>query len=127
MAGRRSPVRAPSAAAVAAELAASAELALADLERRCAAAMTPTRRAAAFRIRLALSRLCATAVELDRGELLVLGSMGQRRPNPLLKVEADLRREITAALQDLCYRVEQAATLERVNAVTREPDTGAGS
>ena len=57
--------------------------------------------------------------QLAVDELLVAGSMGQRRPHPLLKTEQELRKEISEGLKELTFRVEQEALLLQANALTR--------
>ena len=103
---------------------AAAEAALADLERRYQDTITPVDAAVLARVRDALGRLSACHLELHTDALVVPGSMGQRRPHPLLKVEADLRREIATVLRDIGFRIEQGARLDRLNRITRERTTG---
>jgi hypothetical protein len=71
------------------------------------------------RIRLAAGRLLQCAEELASAELLVPGSTGQLRPHPLLKVEQDLRREITDSLRKLCFVAPNRAFVDRQKALTR--------
>jgi hypothetical protein len=100
-------------------LVAAAEAAVADLERRLPAGMGPGELVEAARIREATYRLCECAAELAREELMVRGSTGQRRSHPLLKVEQDLRKEISEGVQKLTFRVEQRAMFERLQAAHR--------
>ncbi|HMH46422.1 MAG TPA: hypothetical protein VK538_01795 [Solirubrobacteraceae bacterium] len=95
-------------------LAASAEVAVAEIERLQALGMGPIERVQAARIRAAAGRLRECTAELAKGELLVSGSMGQRRPHPLLKVEQELRREIDEGIRQLAFRAEQRAMLARI-------------
>jgi hypothetical protein len=90
-------------------LVAAAEAALADLERRLPLGMGPLERVEASRIREACRRLLECAGQLETDELMVRGSTGQRRAHPLLKVEQDLRREISDSLTKLTFRAEQRA------------------
>jgi hypothetical protein len=101
------------AAAGAASLVSATEAALADLEQRLPLGMGPLEQVGAARIRAAAARLreCAAALETD--ELMVRGSTGQRRAHPLLKVEQELRREISDSLAKLTFRVEQRAIYMR--------------
>src|SRR5438270_398753 len=85
-------------AAAATALAAAAEAALVDLEERLPLGMGPLERTLAARLRAAIARLLECAVELEFADLMVPGSMGQRRAHPLLKTEQDLRREISDGL-----------------------------
>jgi len=71
------------------------------------------------RIRLAAGRLLQCAEELAAAELLVPGSTGQLRPHPLLKVEQDLRREITDSLRKLCFVAPNRAFVDRQKALAR--------
>jgi len=50
---------------------------------------------------LARDRLRAVTEALDAAELVTEGSTGQRRPNPLLTLEAALRREVASTLASL--------------------------
>jgi hypothetical protein len=76
-------------------------------------------RAEQERIRLAAGRLLQCAKELAAAELLVPGSTGQLRPHPLLKVEQDLRREITDSLRKLCFVAPNRAFVDRQKALHR--------
>jgi hypothetical protein len=108
-------------------LAQAAEAAVSDLERRLPTGMGPGERVEAARIRAAAQRLVQCVEQLAREELMVPGSTGQRRPHPLLKIEQELRREISDSLQKLNFRVEQRALLERLNAHHRRSrGTGGG-
>lgn len=98
-------------------LAVAAEAALADLERRLPLGMGPVEQVEAARIREAVARLRECAAKLATDELMVIGSTGQRRSHPLLKVEQDLRREISDGVQKLSYRAEQRAQFERLTAL----------
>ena len=96
---------------------------MADLERRLPTGMEPLQRALAARIRHAAAQLLACADQLAADELMVIGSTGQRRPHPLLKTEADLRREISDGLKELTFRAEQAAMFRSAQLLTREQPT----
>ena len=48
---------------------------------------------------------------------MIRGSTGQRRPHPLLKTLAELRREISDGLKELTFRAEQRAIYERAKAL----------
>lgn len=104
---------------VAAAFAAAAEAALVELETRFPLGMGPVERALGARLRAAIGSLLECAVELEYDELMVLGSTGQRRAHPLLKIEQDLRREISDGLEKLLFRVEQRASFERLTALHR--------
>jgi hypothetical protein len=98
-----------SAAGSGVALVVAAEAALADLERRLPLGMGPLEQVEASRIRKACQRLLECAGQLETDELMVRGSTGQRRAHPLLKVEQDLRREISDNLAKLSFRAEQRA------------------
>ena len=106
-------------AAGARTLVAAAEQTLNDLV-RSTGGLTALELAEAERIRQACRRLLQCAEELAGNELVVAGSMKQARPHPLLKVEQDLRREITDALRKLCWYASNRAMSDRINASTRE-------
>ncbi len=103
-------------AGAAAEFAGAAEAAIADLEQRIPEGMGPLERAQAARIRDALRRLGECVAKLSEDELVVRGSMGQQRAHPLLKVEHDLRHEVTKELKELVFRAEQRGMYERSKA-----------
>jgi hypothetical protein len=73
------------------------------------------------RIRQACERLGQAAARLAAEDVVVAGSMGQLRPHPLLKVEQDLRREITDALRKLDQCAENRVLFEQARALTRRP------
>jgi hypothetical protein len=100
-------------------LAASAEAAVADLERQFATGLNALERAQADRVRAALARLLECARGLASGGLMIPGSMGQQRPHPLLKTEQELRREIIDGLQTLVFAAEQRAAFEQARDLTR--------
>ena len=102
-------------------LVAAVERTLKDLI-RSTGGLTPLELAEAERIRHACRRLLQCAEELAGSEFVVAGSMKQARPHPLLKVEQDLRREITDALRKLCWFAGNRAACDRINAMTREPE-----
>jgi hypothetical protein len=114
--GRRT--RSPERAA-AVMFAAEAEAAIGDLERRLPAGMGALERALAARLRSALEQLRACAAQIGEDGLMVVGSMGQQRAHPLLKLSADLRREIADGLKELTFRAEQGAMVERMNEASR--------
>jgi terminase small subunit-like protein len=110
----------PEACAAASAFAANAEAAVADLEERRPLGIGPLERALAARVRSAAAQLHACAHQIERDGLMVSGSMGQDRAHPLLKVIADLRRELADALKELTFRVEQAEMIERMNKQPRK-------
>src|SRR5438105_8824976 len=73
------------------------------------------------RIRQACERLLQAAAKLAAEDVVVAGSMGQLRPHPLLKVEQELRREITDALRKLDQCAENRVLFEQARALTRRP------
>ena len=95
--------------------AAGAEAAVADLEARRPAGMGPLERALAARVRSVIAELRACAKQVAEDGLMVAGSMGQQRVHPLVKVSADLRREIADGLKELTFRVEQAEMIAVMN------------
>ena len=104
--------------------AALAEAAIADLEERVPSGMGSLEQALAERIRAALARVLGCADQLASDGLVVLGSTGQPRPNPMLKVEQELRREIGDGLEKLTFRAEQGALFEQAQALTRRGGDG---
>jgi hypothetical protein len=108
-------------------LAVAAEAVLADLEQRVSLGMGPLEQALAARIRAAVAQLTECAEQLASDELMIRGSTGQRRPHPLLKTLAELRREISDGLKELTFRAEQRAMYERIQALhkrRRNPSRG---
>jgi hypothetical protein len=110
---RETATAADAAAAGAVTLVAATKLALADLEQRLPLGMGPLEQVGAARIRAAAVRLLECSAALETDELMVRGSTGQRRAHPLLKVEQELRREISDSLGKLTFRVEQRAMYMR--------------
>lgn len=110
---RETPTAADAAAAGAVTLVAATKLALADLEQRLSLGMGPLEQVGAARIRAAAGRLLECSAALETDALMVRGSTGQRRAHPLLKVEQELRREISDSLAKLTFRVEQRAKYMR--------------
>jgi hypothetical protein len=110
----------PEACAAAAAFGAGAEAAVADLEERRQVGIGPLERALAARVRSAAAQLLACAHQIERDGLMVCGSMGQERTHPLLKVIADLRRELADALKELTFRVEQAEMIALMNGLPRK-------
>lgn len=100
--------------------AALVEAAIADLEERVPSGMAPLEQALAQRIRAALARLLGCVDQLAADGLVVLGSTAQPRPNPMLKVEHELRREIGGSLEKLVLRAESGAMMAQANALTRK-------
>jgi hypothetical protein len=98
-------------------LAAAVEAVLADLEQRVTLGMGPLEQALAARVRAAAAQLLDCAQQLDGEELMIRGSTGQRRPHPLLKTLAELRREISDGLKELTFRAEQRAIYARMKAL----------
>jgi hypothetical protein len=106
------------AAAAACAFAAASEAAVSDLEKNVPTGMGPLEQALAARIRHALAQLRACAEQLEGDGLMVAGSMGQRRPHPLLKSAQDMRKEISDGLKDLCFRADQRALFLVAKALT---------
>lgn len=100
-------------------LAAEIEAAIADLEQRFAAGIGPVERALAEAIRGAVARLMECSARLVEDGIVVSGSQGQPRPNPLLTIERELRREVASSLRALAHQAEQRAVFERARALTR--------
>jgi hypothetical protein len=73
------------------------------------------------RIRQACARLVQAAARLATEDVVVAGSTGQLRPHPLLKVEQELRREITEALRKLDDAASNRVLFEEARALTRRP------
>src|ERR1051326_1243332 len=103
----------------------AAEAALCDLERRLPLGMGPLERSLGARVREAAAQLLACAGELERDELMISGSTGQRRTHPLLKTLAELRREVSDGLKELTFRAEQRQMYERLRQGNR-PGRGEG-
>src|SRR5438105_2802488 len=97
-------------------LAIAAYAVLADLERRVSLGMGPLEQALAARVRVATAQLLDCAQQVAGEELMIRGSTGQRRPHPLLKTLAELRREISDGLKEVTFRAEQRAMYERMKA-----------
>jgi hypothetical protein len=110
-------------------LAAAAEASVADVEQRQPEGMGAIERVEAARIRAAAQQLRECSQRLASEELMVHGSTGQLRAHPLLKVEAELRKEISNSLKDLQFRATQRAMMEHANAAhhRRRGRTGKGS
>jgi exonuclease VII small subunit len=75
-----------------------------------------------LQIEAADARLAEITAALERDGLTVVGSRGQPRANPLLAVERELRRERSAALDELeevIRRLDSERQLEAANAVWR--------
>jgi hypothetical protein len=100
--------------------AAQTEAAIADLEERVPAGMGFLERALAERLRAALARLLECIEQLEVDGLVVEGSTVQQRPNQLLKVEQELRREISDGLEKLVFRAENNASFIQAQALTRK-------
>jgi hypothetical protein len=109
----------PEACAAATAFTASAEAALGDLEQRRPTGVGPLEQALAARVRSAAAQLLACANQVACDGLMVCGSMGQERAHPLLKVIAELRRELADGLKELTFRVEQAEMIVRMNGLPR--------
>jgi hypothetical protein len=71
------------------------------------------------RLRSAVAELRACAEQIGEDGLLVVGSMGQQRPHPLLKMVGDLRREVAEGLKELDAHLDLAARLEQANRLAR--------
>lgn len=99
-------------------LVAAVDATLAELS-KTTGGLSPLELAEEQRVRLAAGRLLQCAQELAAAELLVPGSTGQLRPHPLLKVEQDLRREITESLRKLCFVAPNRAFVDRQKAEAR--------
>jgi hypothetical protein len=105
------------------ELVDAADQALRELAKRIPGGLSPLELVRECRIRQASGRLLECAQELVGAELTVLGSTRQLRPHPLLKLEQELRKEITVSLQEHEYRTTQRAMVERLNDQTRRQPT----
>jgi hypothetical protein len=99
-------------------LVAAVQVMLADLA-SATGGLSPLELAEEKRIRQACERLRQSAEEIGTDELVVAGSMGQARPHPLLKVEQELRREISEALRKLEFCATNRAMCDQANALTR--------
>jgi hypothetical protein len=95
------------------------EAALAELPQRIPSGLSPLERVEAERIRQAAERWAECGTQLATDGLTVEGSMDQLRPHPLLKIEQALRREVSEGLRKLIWLVDQRATVERINTLTR--------
>jgi hypothetical protein len=98
---------------------AAVEAALAQLPLRLGTQLSPTEQIQAELIERVAERLAEVDERLSAEGLTVAGSQGQPRQHPLLALEAGLRRELMQSLQQLEFRVENRARLERLNALTR--------
>ena len=111
---------APAPVITARRFAAQAEAAIVDLEERFSSGIGPAEQTLAEGIRAAAARLLECAEQVANDGLMVVGSTGQQRPHPLLKVEKELRHEIGDGLQRLVFRGEQGALFEEAKALTRK-------
>lgn len=109
----------PAAAATVA-FAAVAEIALAELEERRSEVMGSVEQARVGRLRSATAELRACAEQVAEDGLMVIGSMGQQRPHPLLKLIGDLRREVASGLKELDFDLEASARVEQANRLFRQ-------
>jgi hypothetical protein len=100
-----------------------AEASIADLEEQRPKGMGPLERALAARLRSAIAQLRECASQVGEDGLMVAGSMQQQRAHPLLKVIADLRREIADGLKDLTFRAGQTEMLEAMNSLSKRART----
>src|SRR5690242_14039862 len=82
--------RSPNAKPAAVEFAAESEAAIAELESERPRGVGALERALAARVRSALEQLRGCAAQIEEDGLMVLGSTGQRRAHPLLKLSGDL-------------------------------------
>lgn len=112
----------PGLAAVSATVAftADVEVALAALEERRSEVIGPVELARVARLRSAVAELRACAEQVAGDGLLVVGSMGQQRPHPLLKLIGDLRREVAGGLKELDFDLEASARVEQANRLFRQ-------
>ena len=92
----------------------AADAAVADVKARVPEGISPLELALAAQIEAAAQQLRDCAEQLAVDPMMVVGSTGQRRAHPLLKVAQDLRREITATVKDFTFRAEQRGTLARL-------------
>jgi hypothetical protein len=111
---------APASIQSARRLAENAEAVITDLEARVPTGMGALELALAERVRAVAARLLEIAEQLAAEPLVVEGSTGQPRPNPLLKLERELRHELAEALPKLVFRAEQGAMFARMQALTRK-------
>ena len=73
-------------------------------------------------IRTEVERLAEIDRRLHDEGFTVSGSKGQLRPHPLLSSEGSLRRELVQHLRTLEWRIGNRVTLERLKALTRDPE-----
>jgi hypothetical protein len=99
---------------------AKSEAALVAIAEEFSIGVGPVEEAQAEAIRTALARLLECASQLSADTLMIEGSTRQLRPHPLLKVEQQLRGEVTEGLRRLALSAEQRATFERARALTRK-------
>ena len=111
------------ATAAAVAFAVEAEASIADLEEQRPKGIGPLERALAARLRSAIAQLRECASQVGEDGLMVVGSMQQQRAHPLLKVIADLRREIADGLKDLTFRAGQTEMLEAMNSLSKRART----
>lgn len=89
---------------------------LAELDGHLFGGLNKLEQVAAGRIRHAARRLLECAQQLDVSPLLVPGSTGQQRPHPLLKLEAELRREVVDGLEKLTFRANNRSFVDKQKA-----------
>jgi hypothetical protein len=96
------------------------EVALTALLERRSEVIGPVELARVARLRSAVAELRACAEQVADDGLVVVGSMGQQRPHPLLKLISDLRREVAGGLKELDFDLEASARVEQANRLFRE-------
>jgi hypothetical protein len=96
------------------------EVALTALLERRSEVIGPVELARVARLRSAVAELRACAEQVADDGLVVVGSMGQQRPHPLLKMIGDLRREAAGGLKELDFDLEASARVEQANRLFRE-------
>jgi hypothetical protein len=72
-------------------------------------------------LEVAEARLSEVAAAIEVDGLTVTGSRGNLRPHPLLRIEAELKKEVAATLGellDVTRRLESEAQLSDANALT---------
>jgi hypothetical protein len=104
----------------------AAEAAIVDLEQGLPLGMGPLEQVLAARILDAVERLLECARQLEDDELMIVGSAGQQRAHPLLKMQQDLHREISDGPKELSFQAEHRAMCEQMRGrqMARRADRG---
>jgi hypothetical protein len=102
------------------------DAAICELQEAASGRLSPLEAVQAEAVRQAAARLVECAERVAADGLMVPGSLKQLRSHPLLAEERQLRQAIGKQLSQLTFQVENRLSLERLNAMTRQPPTEGG-